>query len=621
MLSEDSPLEFSVNNEAFFLADLEPMGVVAEVIRNDMGDSLGIVVYDDTTKQVHKFRASQLVVRPDGNVTVLPSWFRKSREILRSIGPMEQAIPVIRKAKRKGVKLTDEQAAQATSEAPAEVQRFIDEAVILRSQIIGKLHGLFEKQKTTQTQLRDVTNPGLFDRTPEGDRFLILATLKRSRRLNEQTIHAMRDFLISMDASYLFPKDPRYRSLFKVQEFQAVEEATHAPDGDEFETFEEEVAEFETFEEEVAEFDSFDEVNEFAAVEEFDTVDGFSPVPETIWTQYGAPPAHPLPPPPAAAAIPLYDQVEALPDDDDMTVHQQPSLMTAGAPGWAPQQPAQAMAPPPPPAPSAMGMSPPGAAQVPPPVPMQQMDALEASAQRKIEGEPAAPEPVAKKAGLMSRLRRGKEKQERPPAGAVAAGAVVGGAVVGGAGVASSSKDLDEFTPIEELTPLQAATPPPAHPIPQAAAMPPPPSIPPPPSYTPHMDTFQSVDEFETFSEPATAPQLAPVQATPVAPPPQAPAYAPQPAPAPAYVPAPVPVAAPVAVAEFETFEEEEVAEFGEVEDDRPLDAEKDIDSILAMALGKAPAPGTRPTAKPGQREELGSPMKSLMSKTKYRRS
>ncbi len=74
---------------------------------------------------------------------------------------------------------------------------------------------------------------------------------------------------------------------------------------------------------------------------------------------------------------------------------------------------------------------------------------------------------------------------------------------------------------------------------------------------------------------------------------------------------------------EFETFEEE-VEEFGEVEEekeDRPLDAEKDIDSILAMALGKAPAPGTRPTAKPGEREELGSPMKSLMSKTKYRRS
>ena len=129
VLSEDIPLEMSVNNEAFFLADVEPMGVVAEVIRNDMGDSLGIVVYDDITKQVHRFRSSQLVVRPEGNVTVLPSWFRKSREILRSIGPMEQAVPALKKAKRKGLKLTDVQAAQATSEAPAEVQRFIDEAV------------------------------------------------------------------------------------------------------------------------------------------------------------------------------------------------------------------------------------------------------------------------------------------------------------------------------------------------------------------------------------------------------------------------------------------------------------------------------------------------------------
>ena len=49
--------------------------------------------------------------------------------------------------------------------------------------------------------------------------------------------------------------------------------------------------------------------------------------------------------------------------------------------------------------------------------------------------------------------------------------------------------------------------------------------------------------------------------------------------------------------------------------------AEKDIDAILSMALGKsAPPKGTKPTAKPGVREELGSPMKSLMSKTKYRR-
>ncbi|UCC93410.1 MAG: hypothetical protein JSW25_01720, partial [Thermoplasmata archaeon] len=77
----------------------------------------------------------------------------------------------------------------------------------------------------------------------------------------------------------------------------------------------------------------------------------------------------------------------------------------------------------------------------------------------------------------------------------------------------------------------------------------------------------------------------------------------------------------------FETFEEAETFETFEepVEEpvageDRPLDAEKDIDAILAMALGKAPPPGTRPTAKPGVREETGTSMQSLLSKTKYRR-
>jgi hypothetical protein len=70
---------------------------------------------------------------------------------------------------------------------------------------------------------------------------------------------------------------------------------------------------------------------------------------------------------------------------------------------------------------------------------------------------------------------------------------------------------------------------------------------------------------------------------------------------------------------EFPTFEEEEVAPAPEA--DQPLDAEKDIDSILAMALGKAPPPGSRPTAKPGVREKTDSSMQSLLSKTKYRRN
>ncbi len=632
-----------MGNEAFYLADTEPMGVVAEVIRNDMGDSLGIMVYDDITRQVHKFRAKQLVVRPDGNVTVLPSWFRKSRDILKNIGPMEEAVPTIRKARRKGIRLSDEDAAKATSSAPPEVQRFIDEAVILRSQLIGKLHGLFEKQAATEAQLREATSPGLFDRTPEADRVLIIATHKRSLRLNNQTIGAMRDFLVQMDTSHLFPKDPRYRSLFKLEEFQAVQEAVPAVP-------EEGMEEFETFEdagEEVAEFDPVDEFETFedvAEVAEFDSVDEFAAVPDAA-----APPPPvgglPPPPPPAAAAMaaaPIYDHVEALPDADDMTVHQ-PSLMTVGAPGWTPPQPEDPFAAAPPPQMSAAGMPPPqmsaaglpppppGAVQPPPPVPMPQMDALEASAQRKIEGEPAAPEPVAKKAGLLGRLRRGKEKKDRPPTGAVVAGAAAGGAIA-----ASASRDTEEFAPVEEFAPLQAAAPAQAQP-----PMPPPPTIPPPPAYTPHADTFQSVDEFETFEETPPTEEFAPLQAAappappPQAPPPLAPQPAPMPAPAPAPAPAPVPppapapaparapVAAPAPVEVFETFEEEEVIEefSEEVDEGRPLDAEKDIDAILAMALGKSvPPKGTKPTAKPGVREEIGSPMQSLLSKTKYRR-
>jgi hypothetical protein len=110
------------------------------------------------------------------------------------------------------------------------------------------------------------------------------------------------------------------------------------------------------------------------------------------------------------------------------------------------------------------------------------------------------------------------------------------------------------------------------------------------------------------------------------------PAPAPVPAVTPAPVPAPSPLPAPAPEDTFETFEEEEVPTFEEdvptfeeeapepaPEADRPLDAEKDIDAILAMALGNAPPPGSRPTAKPGVRE-TGSSMQSLLSKTKYRR-
>ena len=77
----------------------------------------------------------------------------------------------------------------------------------------------------------------------------------------------------------------------------------------------------------------------------------------------------------------------------------------------------------------------------------------------------------------------------------------------------------------------------------------------------------------------------------------------------------------------FETFEEaddfptfEEEVEAPAIEADQPLDAEKDIDAILAMALGKAPPLASRPTAKPGVRQQTDSSMQSLLSKTKYRR-
>ena len=211
----DSPLELTINNQTFYLTDSEPMGVVAEVIRNDMGTSLGIMVYDDITKQIHRFKSSQVVVRPDGNVTILPSWFRKSREILHNIEPMEMAIPDLKRAKKRDVTLSPEAIAMATGTAPPEVQHYIDDVVILRSKLIGKLHVLVEKRESTQAQLKEISSPGLFDRTPIADRQLMIATLKRSLRLNEHTINAMHDFLVRLEGSPIFPRDMSYRALFK----------------------------------------------------------------------------------------------------------------------------------------------------------------------------------------------------------------------------------------------------------------------------------------------------------------------------------------------------------------------------------------------------------------------
>jgi hypothetical protein len=579
----DSPLELTVNNPAYYLTDGEPMGVVAEVIRNDMGDSLGILVYDDSTRQIHRFRATQIVVRPDGSVTVLPSWFRKSRDILRNVDPMEASIPALAKAKRKGIRLTEDQAAQATSTAPGEVQRFIDEAVILRSKLISKLHGIFEKQKASQAQLKDLLSPGLFDRTPVEERKHQIATLQRSVRLNEHTINAMRDFLVSMDTSYLFPKDPRYRALFKMEEFQVVPAAAS-------EAAAEEVAEFETFEE-ADEFETFEDVEDFPPVEMFEDVVEFEDVPEIA--------------------------------DDDLTVSQ-PSLMEVGAPGWSPPQPEvpMATAPPPlvpPPAPTPMVAAaappppPPGASQTPPPAPMPSMEEFEASAQRKIEGAPAAPETHAKRAGLLGRLRRGKERKGRPaPARAPPAPVEEFAPVEEAAPVEefSPAEEFETFEDVPEAAPAQpvapaapaapAAPPTPAPPTVEEFRMPPPPSLPPPPTYVPSQadDDFQSVSEFETFEDVPPADEFETFEDVPEAVP-ATPAYD----------------AAPAPMAEFEP----EPAPEAEAEPGG-LDAEKDIDAILAMALGKAPAPSSRPTAKPGVREDIGSPMTTLLSKTKYRR-
>ena len=608
---EESPLELTVNNEAFFLADTEPMGVVAEVIRNDMGDSLGIIVYDDTTRQVHKFRSSQLVVRPDGNVTVLPSWFKRSREILRNIEPMEQAVPAIKRARKKGIRLSEEEAAQATSDAPAEVQRYIDEAVILRSQLIRKLHGLFQKQTATDAQLRDLGSPGLFDRTSVEDRRLQISTLKRSHRLNLQTINAMRDFLVHLDTSYLFPKDPRYRALFNVEEFKAIQEAAPAEGTvDEFETFEE-ADELPTFEE-ADEFESFEEADEFPTFEDIPEMETFPEEP-------------PLPPPPpmaatavvgaAVATAPVFHDVEALPDMDEVTISQ-PSLMAVGAPGWTPPQPgATGVAPMA--EPTSAPPPPPGAVHAVPPPPMPSMEEFEATGQRKINGEMAEPEPVAKKAGLLGRLRKGREKQSPPVAAAAVAGAAAGGAVA-----YAATREPEEFTPVDEFETFEDVRMAPE--APPTFDMPPPPFIPPPPSYTSHaeglaIDSFQEVPPTEEFTPIGQA--APPVPPTVVQPPPvpaPMPVTAPPAAPAPAPAPTPEPVETFEEAEEFATFEEEVEAQVPEA--DKPLDAEKDIDAILAMALGKAPTPGSRPTAKPGVREEKSTSMGSLLSKTKYRR-
>jgi len=605
LASDENPLELAINNPAFFLADTEPMGVVAEVIRNDMGDALGIMVYDDATRQVHKFRASQLVMRPDGSVTVLPSWFKKSRDIIKNIEPMEQAVPAIKQARRKGVAISAEDAARATAAAGPQVQRYIDEAVILRSQLIGKLHGLFEKQAASEEQLRQLVSPGLFGRGSDADRQVQIATLKRSNRLNAQTIHAMRDFLARMDSSYLFPKDLRYRTLFRVEEAAPQPQAAPAPveGAEEFETFEE-AEEFETFEE-------AEEFETFQGAETFERVDEFEDVPDEA-TFEDMPP---LPPPPAAA--PSFADVEALPDSDDITVSQ-PSLMAVGAPGWAPPRIGTTAPPPAIAAHHAAPPPPPGATAAVPPTPIPSMDEFEATGQRKLDGRAAEPEPVAKKAGLLGRLRRGKEKRERAPAMPVSQPAPEEFAPVDD--FETFEEEEGEFETFEEEFPS-----PPASHRPFVMSSPPT-QLPPPPAYVPHAPA-----PVETFQEVPVTEEFAPV--VPASPPPPPPAATPAPRPAAMPPAAPAPAPAPPPVDEFETFEEEVATFEAEPEpmpapapapepepEGRPLDAEKDIDAILAMALGKAPPPKSKPTARPGVRETT-TPMQNILAKSKYRRN
>jgi hypothetical protein len=98
-----------------------------------------------------------------------------------------------------------------------------------------------------------------------------------------------------------------------------------------------------------------------------------------------------------------------------------------------------------------------------------------------------------------------------------------------------------------------------------------------------------------------------------------------------AYAPAEAPVedfeAVPDVVEDFAPVDEGPMEEFGEVEEEgapeeagKPLDMEKDINKILAMALGKAPPPKGKAAAKPGARQDLSSPIDTLMTKAKYRR-
>jgi hypothetical protein len=639
-----SPLEAAVGREVFYLHDRTPMGVVAEVLRNDMAEPLGILVYDEASKETQRFKESQVEVRGDGRVLVLPSWFRESRvKVLGRVEEMEEKVPVIARARRRGKALTPEESAAAIARAPYDVQSYVDEAVVLRSELIGKLHDLMRRQDQSHQELTRVTSPGIFDRVPEADRRAAIAKARRSMRLNELTVFAIKDFLLKMETTALFPKDPRARAFFSEPELNRVAGAPGAGPA----PTEEEVAEFEPAMEE-APVETFEPVvEEFAPVGDmaFEVVDQRPPPPPQMtytlphlaappppapeaqappppsrpaavaqppqWQQQQPQPppppaeAHvPPPPPPGGMGAPMPMYIEALPDSDDATIKRVPlEQMTWTPPDvrrMEPPRPQQAYPPgAPPPPPPAYG--------APRPSPMPAME------DTSFEGARAGPSMTVKrrekerdrKGGLkgMFGIGRGKRAQTRAPPPAPATVAAAAGAPI------ADFEAVEDFGSVEEFTPEAPPAPQPqwGEPLPPPEAMgvfmPPPAALPPPVAPPP----------------PAAPPLPPPLPPPPAVPPPVA------------YAPAPAPVeefeTVPEAVDDFAPVDEEPVEEFGEVEEgaaegagEKPLDMEKDIDKILAMALGKGPPPRGRTAAKPGARQDLSTPIDTLMTKAKYRR-
>jgi hypothetical protein len=243
-----------------------------------MAEPLGILVYDEASKGTQRFKESQVEVRGDGRVLVLPSWFRESRvKVLGRVEEMEEKIPVVSRARRRRKALTPDESAAAIARAPYDVQSYVDEAVVLRSELIGKLHDLMRRQDQSRQELTRVTSPGIFERVPEEDRRAAIAKARRSMRLNELTIFAIKDFLLKMETTALFPKDPRARAFFSESELKRVAGAPGAGPA----PTEEELAEFEPATEE-AMVETFEPiVEEFAPVDEiaFEAVDQQPPPP------------------------------------------------------------------------------------------------------------------------------------------------------------------------------------------------------------------------------------------------------------------------------------------------------------------------------------------------------